>query len=677
MRYDYGYFEEKQLGKPYDVRMLRRLFPFVRPYRRLLFFSILLVIFITLMDLSLPYITKIAIDQYIIPEMNSADTKVPNTHKEKTRYLRVDTTDPEIEAIARQYPDHFKRYESFSLISFDDLELLKKNDLVVLRKDDLSGISFIAAIFLFITLVNLVFNFVQVMLMEYTGQKIMHDLRMQLFEHIQSLPVAFFTRNPVGRLVTRVTNDIQNMYELFTSVISFVFKDLFLLIGITVVLLKIDRDLALVSFTVLPFVLFASIRFSGHAREAFRVLRIKLAEINTRFSETVGGIKVIQLFLQERKNYRSFAKLNHENYLAGMKLIHVFAIFMPVIELLGAIAIAVVIFYGGGSVISERISLGALVAFLSYMKMFFRPIRDIAEKYNILQNAMASAERIFLILDSDESMPQPAPMLTNEPGQCAYDLEKITEIEFEDVSFAYVSDETVLKGVSFRVEAGETIAVVGPTGSGKTTLINLITRFYDSTSGSVLVNGKDIKTIDTPVLRSRIALVMQDPFLFSETIRESVIGGNRDLTEGELEKILNYSNCKSLVDHLPEGLDTILSEGGESISSGERQLLSIARAFARNPDLIILDEATSYIDSETEHKIQEALLNLMSNRTSIVVAHRLLTARRAERIIVLNRGKIIETGTHSDLMKRKGFYFRLNQLQNNPDFSPHQRKAHV
>jgi len=677
MRYDYGYFEEKQLGKPYDVRMLRRLFPFVRPYRRLLFFSILLVIFITLMDLSLPYITKIAIDQYIVPEMNSAGTKVPNTHKEKTRYLRVDTTDPEIEAIARQYPDHFKRYESFALISFDNLELLKKSDLVVLRRDDLSGISFIAAIFLFITLVNLVFNFVQVMLMEYTGQKIMHDLRMQLFEHIQSLSVAFFTRNPVGRLVTRVTNDIQNMYELFTSVISFVFKDLFLLIGITVVLLKIDRDLALVSFTVLPFVLFASIRFSGHAREVFRVLRIKLAEINTRFSETVGGIKVIQLFLQERENYRSFAKLNHENYLAGMKLIHVFAIFMPVIELLGAIAIAVVIFYGGGSVISERISLGALVAFLSYMKMFFRPIRDIAEKYNILQNAMASAERIFLILDSDESLPQPAPILTIESEQCTYDLKKITEIEFEDVSFAYVPDETVLKDVSFRVQAGETIAVVGPTGSGKTTLINLITRFYDPTSGSVLVNGKDIKTIDTPALRSRIALVMQDPFLFSETIRESVIGGNRDLTEGELEKILKYSNCKSLVDHLPDGLDTILSEGGESISSGERQLLSIARAFARNPDLIILDEATSYIDSETEHKIQEALLNLMSNRTSIVVAHRLLTARRAERIIVLNRGKIIETGTHSDLMKRKGFYFRLNQLQNNPDFLPYKSGAHV
>ncbi len=670
MHYDYGYFEEKQLGKPYDVRMLRRLFPFVRPYRRLLFFSILLVIFITLMDLSLPYITKIAIDQYIVPKMDSVGTKVPNTHKGKTRYLRVDTTDPEIEAIVRQYPDHFKRYESFALIPFNDLELLEKSDLVVLRKDDLSGVSFIAAIFLFITLVNFVFNFVQIMLMEYMGQKIMHDFRMRLFEHIQSLSVAFFTRNPVGRLVTRVTNDIQNMYELFTSVISFVFKDLFLLVGITVVLLKIDRNLALVSFTVLPFVLFASIRFSGHAREAFRVLRIKLAEINTRFSETVGGIKVIQLFLQERENYRSFAKLNHENYLAGMRLIYVFSIFMPVIELLGAIAIAVVIFYGGGSVISERISLGALVAFLSYMKMFFRPIRDIAEKYNILQNSMASAERIFLILDSDESLPQPAPMLTIESEQCPYDLEKITKIEFEDVSFAYVSDETVLKGVSFSVQAGETIAVVGPTGSGKTTLINLITRFYDPTSGSVRVNGKDIKTIETPVLRSKMALVMQDPFLFSETIRENVIGGNRDLTEGELEEILKYSNCKSLVDHLPDGLDTILSEGGGSISSGERQLLSIARAFARNPDLIILDEATSHIDSETEHKIQEALSNLMSNRTSIVVAHRLLTARRAERIIVLNRGKIIETGTHSDLMKQKGFYFRLNQLQNNPDFSP-------
>jgi ATP-binding cassette subfamily B protein len=457
------------------------------------------------------------------------------------------------------------------------------------------------------------------------------------------------------------------MHELFTSVIAFVFKDLFLLVGIAVVLIGIHLKLALVSFTVIPFVLYASIHFSGQAREAYRTLRIKIAEINTRFSETIGGIKVIQLFLQEKQNYLGFKHLNHEHYLAGMKQIHVFAIFMPVIEILGAAAIAVVIFYGGAGVLSGTISLGALVAFLSYMKMFFRPIRDIAEKYNILQNSMASAERIFLILDSYETLQQPIVNMDfrteskSKPSRTA--LDKISEILMEKVSFEYVKNEPVLKNISFSIKAGETLAVVGPTGSGKTSMINLIIRFYDPTSGRILLNGIDIKKQDIKALRSKMALVMQDPFLFSDTIRENITLGKHDLSEATFQQILQDSNCKTLVDKLPEGVHTVLSEGGISISSGERQLISIARAFARHPDLIILDEATSYIDSETEVNIQEALTKLMSNRTSIIVAHRLSTAREADKIIVLNRGQIIETGNHSELMNIKGFYYRLNQLQ--------------
>jgi len=512
-----------------------------------------------------------------------------------------------------------------------------------------------------------VLNMVQVIIMEYTGQMIMHDLRVTLFAHIQSLSVAFFTRNPVGRLVTRVANDIQNMHELFTSVIVFVFKDLFLLAGITLVLLSINWRLALVCFTVIPFVLYASIHFSGQAREAFRILRLKIAEINTRFSETIAGITVIQLFLQEKRNYLAFKRLNHEHYLAGMRQVHVFAVFMPVIELLGAVAIAVVIFYGGGEVLAETISLGALVAFLSYMKMFFRPLRDIAEKYNILQNSMASAERIFLILDSAERLPQCVPAVDfGTPSGSktqTQTLGKISEVSLKNVFFAYVKGETVLKNVSFNITAGKTLAIVGPTGSGKTTIINLIIRFYDPTSGQVLVNGMDIKKIYSPYVRAKIALVMQDPFLFSEPIRDNITLGESDISETALQQIIERSNCKTFIDRLPAGLDTVLSEGGASISSGERQLLSIARAFARDPDLIILDEATSYIDSETEYHIQEALFNLMANRTSIIVAHRLSTARGADKIIVLNRGKIVEVGTHLELMQNKGFYFRLNQLQ--------------
>ena len=656
---DFGYFEEKDIGKPYDIRLIKRLYPFTKPYKWLLFCSIILVISITLVELSLPYVTKIAIDRYIVP-VQHFDKTVNNKEKtDKTRYLKIDLEDAELNAIVRKYPNQFQRYDSFATISFDALPHLTKKDLSILRKNDIYGLGVVTAVFLAIIIVNFVLNFLQELIMEYSGQMIMHDLRTDLFRHIQNLSIAFFTRNPVGRLVTRVTNDTQNMHELFTSIISFVFKDLFLLAGIAIVLLSINWKLAVVSFTVLPFVLYTSIRFSERARNVFRTLRIKIAEINTKISETLGGIAVIQLFNQERENYKNFEKLNHEYYQAGMQQVQIFAIFMPAIELLGVIAIAIVIYYGGSNVLAGTISLGALVAFISYVKMFFRPIRDIAEKYNILQNAMASAERIFLLFDNKERLPQPA-----VDWPCALTVqEKIKNIDFKDVTFGYLSNELILKQVNFHIRAGDVTAVVGPTGSGKTTLVHLIPRFYDPTAGQVLINGCNIINIEKSVLRAKIALVTQDPFLFSASIRDNILPHNIHISDQDMEYVLSASNCKSFIEKLPQGLNTILSEGGSSISSGERQLLSIARAFAHNPDLIIFDEATSYIDSETEQKIQEALYNLMKNRTSILVAHRLTTARNADRIIVLNRGRIIETGTHSELMQIKGFYFKLSQLQ--------------
>ena len=667
MRIDYGYFEEKQLGKPYDVKLLRRLYPFTKPYKPLFIISIVLVIFITLLDLSLPYVTKIAIDRYIVPGRESVNKNKINSAKDNIRMLTADMTDPKIEIVVRKYPGLFSVKGTMAHIYFRDLVKLDKNDLAILRKHDLSGVTWITAFFLVIVILNFVLNITQVFIMEYAGQMVMHDLRLRLFNHIQNLSVAFFTRNPVGRLVTRVTNDIQNMYELFTSVIVFVFKDMFLLVGIAAVLMAINLKLALACFTVIPFVVYASFHFSSQARAAYRILRIKIAEINTRFSETIGGIRVIQLFLKEKQNYLSFKKLNHEHYLAGMRQIHVFAIFMPVVEVFGATAIAVVIFYGGGSVMAGTISLGALVAFLSYMKMFFTPIRDIAEKYNILQNAMASAERIFLILDSTETIQQPVLDIDFQPQSVSKfqdtSWDKISEISLENVFFEYARNEPVLKNVSFHIKAGETYAIVGPTGSGKTTIVNLITRFYEPTSGQVLMNGVDIKKKHVSELRSKMALVMQDPFLLSETVRENITLGRDNIPEAAFQQILKDSNCQTFVERLSDGFYTVLSEGGASISSGERQLISIARAFASHPDLIILDEATSYIDSETEQKIQEALAKLMSNRTSIIVAHRLSTAREADKIIVLNRGQIIESGNHAELMKRQGFYYRLNLLQ--------------
>ncbi|MFC1857624.1 ABC transporter ATP-binding protein [Thermodesulfobacteriota bacterium] len=671
MRPEFGYFEEKKLGKPYDVKLIRRLYPFSRPYKLLLIISISLMCFITLLELSVPYVTKIAIDQYIVPQYDSAAKRQfkdgsPGSSKEKTRFYRARLTDEDIRKAVFKHKDLFEIQEGIAIIAFEDLSKLDRHDLSVIRKYDHAGIGFASGILLGLVLLTLGLSFIQVMLMEYTGQQIMHDLRIKLFEHIQSLSVAFFSRNPVGRLVTRVTNDIQNMHELFTSVVMVIFKDFFLLGGIAFVLLGINWKLALVSFAVIPFVLFASFKFSNLARDAFRVLRIKIAEINTHFSETVGGIEVVQLFRQERHNYRTFEKLNHENYLAGMQQIQIFAVFMPVIELLGSISIAVVIFYGGRGVVEDYISLGALVAFISYMKMFFRPIRDIAEKYNIMQNAMASAERIFLLFDTEDKLPQPASTQVHQTGpETVLPVQgKISEIGIENVSFGYLKDEIVLKDISFTVRSGESIALVGPTGSGKTTLINLIIRFYDPLSGRVIINGRDLKDVDVSELRSKMALVTQEPFLFSESIRNNIVQQNENISGAKLDDIINASNCKNLIDKLPDGLDTVLSEGGTSISSGERQLISIARAFARDPELIILDEATSYIDTQTEQKIQEALFNLMKNRTSIIVAHRLSTARAADLIFVLNRGQIIENGTHEALMQRKGFYFKLNQLQN-------------
>jgi ATP-binding cassette subfamily B protein len=333
---------------------------------------------------------------------------------------------------------------------------------------------------------------------------------------------------------------------------------------------------------------------------------------------------------------------------------------LPLIELLGVIAVALIVYYGGGRVISGTLSLGDLVAFITYIRMFFRPIRELAEKYNILQNAMASAERIFLILDTQNTMHGSK----DRPANDAPHVDQISEVKFDGVSFSYLENEPVLKGISFAIRAGETVAVVGPTGAGKTSLINLLPRFYDPSAGYVKINGHDLKELETSEFRSKIALVMQDPFLFAGTIRENIFDGSQPVSEDRAQQIIEAAHCKDLIDRLPGGLDTILSEGGASISSGERQLISIARAFARDPELILFDEATSYIDSQTELQIQKAVANLMAARTSLVVAHRLSTVKSADRIMVLNRGRIIESGSHADLMDKRGFYYRLQQLQN-------------
>jgi ATP-binding cassette subfamily B multidrug efflux pump len=657
MHPDYGYFEETRLGKPYDVKLLKRLLPFIQPYKLLVLWSILLVIGITALDLALPYVTKVAIDRYIVPQPTDATGALTRSDGTRSRYLKADLKNPGQRDVVQKYSALFRIEGQTAFISLDELARLEKSDLKMLRRKDFDGLGTMALIFLAIVFLDFILNFTQKMIMEYSGLMIMHDLRMKLFIHIQNLAIDFFTRNPVGRLVTRVTNDVQNMHELFTSVISLVFKDCFLLVGIAAVMLVLNWKLALVSFTVLPIVIFASAKFSVKARDVFRSLRIKIAEINTRFAETIEGIRVIQLLGQEAKNYKKFNQLNHENYLAGMRQIHVLAIFMPIIELLGVTAAALVIFYGGSRVLNDTLSLGTLVAFISYIRMFFRPIRDLAEKYNILQNAMSSAERILLILDTENPLAK-TPLQISPPA-----LNHIREIRLEDVTFSYIGDEKVLKNITLQIKAGETLAVVGPTGAGKTSLVNLMPRFYDPTSGRILINDIDIRKLDSAVFRDKMALVMQEPFLFSGTIRQNIFEKADHTTEESVQKIIDAANCRTLIQRLPDGLETVLTGGGTSISSGERQLISIARAFARNPQLILFDEATSYIDSQTELWIQQALEKLMKNRTAMIIAHRLSTVRHVDRIIVLNRGRIIETGSHAELMDRQGFYYRLSQFQ--------------
>ncbi len=656
MQHDMGYFEEGQLDKRRDLGLLRRLLPFIAPYRRMLAASMGLVVLLTVLDLTLPYLTKIAIDRYIVPRPTAAAT---SDHTPDGHWLSLSADNPALQSFRQRHPGMLVRRNGGWALSYEDFERLAPGERHALRQPQLHGLLVIAGAYLLLIVIDFVLNFFQKIIMEKTGHFVMHDLRLALFRHMQDLSMTFFTRNPVGRLVTRVTNDVQNMHELFTSVLSMLFKDLFLLLGIGGVLLVMNWRLALTAFTVLPLVVLASWWFSRRVRSIFRLLRIKVAEINTLFAETIGGIRVIQSFRRETDNERKFRTLNHENYLAGMEQIHLLAIFMPLVEVLGVMTVAIVILYGGGSILSRNMTLGVLVAFISYLRMFFRPIRDLSEKYNILQNALASAERLFLVLDSRETLPRPQKAPPIVPGAET----PISQIVFDKVSFSYLPGEIVLHDISFSVQAGETVALVGPTGSGKTTLTQLLGRFHLPSAGCIRIDGNDIRDWHPYALRARMALVMQEPFLFSGSIRDNILPDSEHVSDEQLRKILSDANCLDIVTRLPQGLNTVLSEGGASLSSGERQLLSIARAFARRPDIIILDEATSYIDSETETRIQEALQRLTGGRTTFLVAHRLSTVQQADHILVLHHGRIIEADTHARLMEKKGFYYRLQHAR--------------
>jgi ABC-type multidrug transport system fused ATPase/permease subunit len=654
---EYGYMEEGQLGKPYNIKLLKRLSKYAFPYRKTILTALCLTILITLFDLAIPYLTKIAIDRYVLSswyrmdivglkgnEANDFKKKYGHLLKQsrgRSQYfinnLDVKNLDP---ADLHDYktrkifmPDRFYRTlsevgadallgkniktlheldDGSKLIPYDLLNSFPKKDILKIRIADVRGVAQISLILVLFLIFSFVLSYGEYYLLEFTGQHVMQDIRLKLFRRMQSQAVRFFERHPLGRLVTRVTNDIENLNEMFRSVFITVFKDFFLLIGILAVLLYLNWRLALVSFILLPFIFGLTLLFSTLAREAFRELRATVAKINAFLQERITGMRVIQLFAREKFQMGAFTHINHENYLAGMKQIRVFAIFMPIMELFASFAVALIIWYGGGKVISEQLTLGSLVAFIGYIQMFFKPIRDISEKYNIMQSAMASTERIFEFMDTKEEIPDPENPLTPP--------EVKGHLTFKHVSFAYEKTTPILHDISFEVKPGETVAIVGATGSGKTTLVNLAERFYDPDEGTILLDGVDLRKWSKSELRKNISLVMQDVFIFSGNLGENVSLGRKDMDIRSLESAAREANALSFIERLPNGFQQDIGEGGSTLSAGERQLLSFARALAANPRVLILDEATSNVDPATERLIQEAISQMAARRTTLIVA---------------------------------------------------------
>ncbi len=524
-----------------------------------------------------------------------------------------------------------------------------------IQNHDLAGLNRVAALYVGILVAVLGLTYGQTMVMNLMGQKIMYDLRMQIFRHLEALDVAFFDRNPVGRLMTRVTTDVDALNELFTSGVISIFGDLCTLSGIVVTLFVLDFRLALAIFSVLPLLFLVTFTFKIKVRDSFRRVRTAIARINTFLQENITGTAVVQIFGQEKKQFEKFTRINCEHLEANLQSIFYYAVFYPLLELVGALAVALIVWYGGFKVLSGTLTLGALVAFIQYSDRFFRPISDLSEKYTILQAAMASSERIFKLLDTP-------PSIVSRPDPRTLRV-RSGHVEFRGVHFAYHPGDEVLHDVSFAVEPGEKVAIVGPTGAGKSTIISLLSRFYDIQQGQVLIDGVDIRDYDLQALRLSVGIVLQDVFLFSGSIANNIRLGNTEISDEQLRRAAEIVHASEFVEKLKAGYEARVGERGSSLSVGQKQLLAFARALAYDPGILVLDEATSSIDTETELLIRDAIEKLMVGRTCIIIAHRLSTIQNADRIIVLHRGRIREMGTHQELLKLKGIYWKLYQLQ--------------
>jgi len=519
---------------------------------------------------------------------------------------------------------------------------------------DLEGMNRIALLFLGVLVGSFVLEYIQTFVLQMIGQRIMYDLRMQIYGHLQRLDVAFYDRNPVGRLMTRVTTDVDALNDLFTSGVVSVFGDIFTLAGIMIVLVSMNWRLALVAFSVLPLIVLVTQWFRRNVRDSYRTVRAWIARINTFLQENITGMATVQLFRRESRNYGRFDEINRGHRDANIDSIFYYAVFYPAIEVVGALATALIIWRGGGDVVSQAVTLGTLVAFIQYSQRFFRPISDMSEKFNILQSAMAASERIFKLLDTPVVIASSAPVRT-APWR--------GHVVFDHVWFAYAKDDYVLRDVSFEVTPGERVGIVGATGAGKSTIISLLMRFYDVSRGRVLVDGVDIRDIELAELRRLFGLVLQDVHMFSGTIGGNIRLGDASIDEARVRAAASAVHADRFIARLPQGFDTAVAERGATLSTGQKQLLSFARALAFDPRVLILDEATSSVDTETELLIQDALRVLMAGRTTIAIAHRLSTIQDVDKILVLHKGQLRESGTHQQLLALRGIYYRLYQLQ--------------
>ena len=623
--------EEEVLGKAYDSRLMKRLLRYLAPYKWQVAIALGSIFLKVGADVLGPYLTKIVIDRYLAP--------VPGLH---TRFDRFLSSNP------------------------------------------FAGIAQIAALYVGLLVFSFLLEYLQTYYMQWAGQMVMFDLRKEIFRHLQRMHIGFYDRNPVGRLVTRVTSDVDALNEMFTSGVVSIFEDVFVLAGIVAIMLHMNPKLALITFAVLPLIAIATKIFRDKVRDSYRRIRVAIARINAYLQEHVSGMVVLQLFNREQRAFAKFSDVNASHMDAFKDAIMAHAVYYPVVEILSSIAIACVIWFGGNDVIRGATTIGILAAFIQYAQRFFRPIQDFSEKYNILQSAMASSERIFKLLDTPVEITSPA--VTKKP-------EGPGRIEFDHVWFAYrnipidtgdgkngkgaraaedrathttqplLEPDWVLRDVSFVIEPGETVAIVGHTGAGKTTIISLLMRFYDVQKGAIKIDGVDVKDMDLADLRRRYGVVLQDPFLFTGTVEGNIRLGTQFITDEDVQQAAIDVNLAEFIRTLPQGFKEEVRERGSTLSTGQKQLISFARALAHSPKILILDEATSSVDTETEFKVRDALSRMVEGRTSVVIAHRLSTVQRADKIIVMHKGLVREEGTHQQLLAQRGIYYKLYQLQ--------------